>query len=493
MLNKKIIGFLLCLGAMGAPVMTFAQGTPTLVQRILEMVEEAKKIEATGNYVQAEALWNKIIQLNPKEADAYTGLGNVLFMQRKYKEATIAYQRSIQLEQSADAYIGLGKVLRRQKKLDDAISSYNKAIQIDPQNADAYIQLGVALYGKKQFKQAREAFQKAIQLDGNNGEAYIVLGNTLRTEGRLDEAIAAYQRALALPAATLIGSKTNTHALAYNGWGLILVMQKEPKLAIDKFKEALKLDPKFIMAQNNLKEAERRLTINENKISMPKDDRKWVPKTSTSPLLRSVVKIVADNPDNVEGDEGDQTGSGWVIKRTGNKALIVTNRHVVTDANGIYSTKIRVDFYSEPPIDQVYYWCNAKILKTTDDKSQLDLAILEVTNIPNDVKPLTVFPGKLNRTTPVRIVGHPANSIYKTYWSIVDGKISNIIPQFDKIQINATFAPGNSGGPVVDEQDRVVGLVVETISSNKDKVNGGFGYADTIESVNRQLRIWKLL
>jgi len=198
---------------------------------------------------------------------------------------------------------------------------------------------------------------------------------------------------------------------------------------------------------------------------------------------------------------GSNIGAGWVLKREGNTAWIITNRHVVSDGKGSEkpSKKIELEFYSEPPPGQFPPRYPAKILQITAPGDPLDLALLEVTGIPDDIQPLPVHIGKVGRTTTVRVIGHPSNG---GDWSAVPGEVSNVLPQEQKLQIVATLAEGNSGGPVINDQKQVVGLMVQITDINQipltasntrqlpPAATGGFGFAYRIDTVMEKLHSW---
>jgi len=431
--------------------------------------------------------YRKAIELNPNYADAYNGLGNALYNQKKLDEAIAAYRKAIELNPNyADAYKGLGNALYKQEKLDEAIAAYRKAIQLNPNYAAAYNNLGNALKVQKKLDEAIAAYRKAIQLDSNFAFPYNGLGNALYKQKKLDEAIAAYRKAIQLDP---------NHAYAYNGLGLVFQEQGKFKEAIEQFKKSIALDSNFVIAKNNLKEAESLLAINElfskyvPTASPKEDDRKWLPTPQEEPLvgaLRSVVRIITQIP------TGNNIGTGWVVKRDGNKAWIITNRHVVTDARRTSrkSDKIELEFFSQPPPGKIFPRYSARILKITDANDPLDLALLEVTGIPEDIQPLPISAAKVSRTTPVIAIGHPSNG---GDWIIVSGEISNVISQENKLQITATFAEGNSGGPVIDkEKKQVVGIIIQ-ITESSTPATGGFGYAYSMDAVRNQLIKWGVL
>ncbi|MEH2250613.1 tetratricopeptide repeat protein [Nostoc sp.] len=489
MRNPKLVALLLSLSLAMTPQVAVAQTS------IEQLFQQAKAAQNASNYSEAEAIWRRVLQLDPKNASAYVGLGNVLGSQGKYDEALAAFQKAIQLDPKyARAYGGLGSALGSQGKYDEALAAFQKAIQLDPKNAYAYDGLGSVLGSQGKHNEAIAAFQKAIQLDPKYANTYGNLGNALRIQGKYDEAIAAFQKAIQIDP---------KFAYAYNGLGYTLQQQGKLKEAIQEFKQATRLDPNYVIAQNNLKEAQRLLALRQKpELQLPiVGDQKWLPSPQDEPLvgvLRSVVRIIAEIP------TGNNIAAGWVVKREGNKAWIVTNRHVVTDAKSTKrtSTKIELEFFSQPPNGQYLPRYTAKVLQITDANDPLDLALLEVTGIPEDIQPLPMYSGKVGRTTQVLAIGHPSNG---GDWTTVSGEISNVLSQENKLQITATLAEGNSGGPVIDkETQQVVGLMVAILDPNQQRqdatktsqgelstpATGGFGFAYSMDVVIKKLRNW---
>jgi superkiller protein 3 len=329
----KFVALFLSLSLAATPLVAVAQS-------IEQLFQQGNAAENLDKHPEAEAIWRKVLELDPKNTSAYNKLGDALRRQGKLNEALIAHRKALQLNpKDAEAYVGLGNVMREQKKLDEAIAYYRKALQLNPNLAKAYNGLGNALSDQKKLDEAVAAYRKAIQLNPNYADAHNGLGLVLQQQGKLEEAIQEYQ-------------------------------------------QAIKLDPNFATAQNNLKEAQRLLALRKSP-PPPKveGDRQWLPTPQEEPLvgvLRSVVRVIAQIP------TGNSVGAGWVVKREGNKAWIVTNRHVVTDSerSGRQSEKIELEFYSEPPKGKFKPRYAAKIVNITDTNNPLDLALLEVTGIP---------------------------------------------------------------------------------------------------------------
>ena len=116
--------------------------------------------------------------------------------------------------------------------------------------------------------------------------------------------------------------------------------------------------------------------------------------------------------------------------------------------------KIEVEFYSEPHSGELRKRLPAKIVKITAASDKLDLALLEVTNIPRDIKPLARSSTPVTLNAPIRIIGYPCTA---DDWTVATGEVINQTDQ--ELRMSAISSPGNSGSPVLDQQNRVVGVV----------------------------------
>jgi superkiller protein 3 len=418
---------------------------------------------------EAIAAYRQAIQLDPKLATAYTTLGIALRNQKKLDEAIAAYRQALQLDpKDAAAYYNLGIALSEQNKLDEAIAAYRKAIELDPKSANAYTTLGIALSDQNQLDEAIAAYRKAIELDPKSAKAYNNLGLALSDQKKLDEAIAAYRQAIELDP---------KYVAPYNNLGNALRNQKKLEEAIEEYEKALQIDPNFIYTSNNLQEAQRLLTLRRNPQLGVMDDRQYLPKNEPAvPILRSVVRVIANFPNSRE-KQGTEYGTGLVIQRDGNRTLIITNRHVIFEqATGQQGQDIQVEFFSQPASETLRMRRNARVLGMTSDDN-LDIAVLEVTGpLPDDIKPLPISSNPIQREMAVRAIGHPLGGMD---WSIQPGTISSYNSQ--QLQISgAAIQAGNSGGPVINSENQVLGIVVE--------IKGNLAFAYPMPVIMEKLR-----
>ena len=156
--------------------------------------------------------------------------------------------------------------------------------------------------------------------------------------------------------------------------------------------------------------------------------------------IQSVVLIDTSTP------EGTGQGSGFVYQ----DSYVVTNEHVVSNASSV-----RVRFSKGG-------WRSASVVGT--DVSS-DLAVLEVTDKPNYAEALPLVEKQPPIGAEVVAIGNPYGRFDGSASAgIVSGTNRSIPAQNgftipDGIQTDAAVNPGNSGGPLMDLDSRVVGVI----------------------------------
>jgi S1-C subfamily serine protease len=195
--------------------------------------------------------------------------------------------------------------------------------------------------------------------------------------------------------------------------------------------------------------------------------------TPPPPYSRSVYQVIQpslvliqtrsdqDTEDPVEG-----LGSGVVVNGAGD---VLTALHVIGDA-----TEIRLTFADGSESDAV--------VKLRQPNS--DIAVLGAANPPADLVPATLGnPGALRVGDDAFVVGNPLG----LYSSMSAGVISGFGRSFTPpstgrrlqglIQFDAAVNPGNSGGPLLNRQGNVVGIVTALANPTEQDVFIGIGLA----------------
>lgn len=187
-------------------------------------------------------------------------------------------------------------------------------------------------------------------------------------------------------------------------------------------------------------------------VSMP-DQRQF--DTAVRAAAASTVKILGTGCGNVY-----QYGSGFVVA----PGLVVTNAHVVAG-----TTRIDV-------IDQTEYHPATPVLFDPE----FDLAVLRVPTLTDPA--LRVDSGYVGRGAKAAVLGYPGGH---GFTAVPAGVVLRFDPPAPDIygnngtqrqiyELQATVRPGNSGGPLVEPNGEVVGVVFSRDASNP---NVGFALA----------------
>src|SRR5947209_10503089 len=188
--------------------------------------------------------------------------------------------------------------------------------------------------------------------------------------------------------------------------------------------------------------------------------------------VRSSIVRVRAIGEGLEQDEYFQRaiGSGVVIIDRG---VILTSLHVVSGAS-----RVRVQFEDGLETDAV-------IISTQPDH---DLAVLQARDIPDDLQAATLRSAKhLIEGEHVTAVGFP----FGIGPSVSHGVISGLHRQYQSpegdrvlselIQFDAAANPGSSGGPLVNAEGEVVGIVTAILAPTEKAGFSGIAFAVPIE------------
>jgi S1-C subfamily serine protease len=134
-------------------------------------------------------------------------------------------------------------------------------------------------------------------------------------------------------------------------------------------------------------------------------------------------------------------GSGLLVSADG---LIVTARHVVRDG-----TLLAVWV---PGYDQAF----EAVVVHEDD--QWDLAVLAIQGTFRDFVPIAPLNRALRIREQVNAIGYPLDAS-RTDPQSAQGIVSGVLPT-GELQLDIGVNPGNSGGPLIDASEQVVGIVV---------------------------------
>jgi S1-C subfamily serine protease len=182
-----------------------------------------------------------------------------------------------------------------------------------------------------------------------------------------------------------------------------------------------------------------------------------------------------------EADDGephpDSTGTGVVIDERGN---IMTNLHVISSTD-----RWVVTFADGSKSDAT--------LVTMQPEN--DLAVIRAKKTPNEIKPAALASTRdLHPGDMVTAVGFP----FGIGPSVSSGVVAGLKREFydaeskkgkltNLIQFDAAVNPGNSGGPLVNRDGEVVGIVTAIYNPTGQHVFAGMGFAVPIENAAKAM------
>ena len=144
----------------------------------------------SGQYSESINAFNKVIELEPQNADAYGNRAVSYSRIGNYQKAIEDFNKAIEINPKfADAYGGRGFAYDNIGNNKQAIVDYTKAIEINPKLVDAYDHRGTAYGEDGNYKQAIKDFNEAINIDPKFARAYFNRGMAFGQLGDHSQAI----------------------------------------------------------------------------------------------------------------------------------------------------------------------------------------------------------------------------------------------------------------------------------------------------------------
>jgi serine protease DegQ len=199
---------------------------------------------------------------------------------------------------------------------------------------------------------------------------------------------------------------------------------------------------------------------------------KTTPEAKTEKRGRNLAKGKPPEHDEVQGQQVERgVGTGVVIV---DKGVILTNLHVVAGAETI---KVTFADGLESPAT------------ITGMQPENDLAVLQAQKLPDDLIPATMrSTADLMPGDQVAAVGFPFGIGPSVSAGVVSGlKRSFRSPEGKQelgnlIQFDAAANPGNSGGPLINMNGEVLGIVTAILNPTQARTFIGIGFAVPIEN-----------
>ena len=138
-----------------------------LLLSALQGQDKGRKAYESGNYDEARAYYEHVLNNRKNDAAAQFGLGATAYKQQDMELATRslnAVKNSDDPSLAAKALYNLGNMFRDQQKMAESLAMYRKAIELDPMDEDAKINYELL----KQVIEQQQAEQQEQQQDQNS-------------------------------------------------------------------------------------------------------------------------------------------------------------------------------------------------------------------------------------------------------------------------------------------------------------------------------------
>jgi len=194
--NKNALSF--TLGSSKLQFRPFSQVSNTENESLeakFQLKKEFKTLFKQKDYSTAMEKCNSELQKDPKNYDALSTKGYILFKLRKLEESLPFFDESIKLNPSYKfSWYNKGRVLYTLGKYEEAIECYNQAITLDPKSKFFWFSKGSALAKQRKDQEAILCFNQVLELDSNYKYAWIGKGYSLLNLDKNQEARECFER-----------------------------------------------------------------------------------------------------------------------------------------------------------------------------------------------------------------------------------------------------------------------------------------------------------
>lgn len=173
-------------------------GRPSLPASVTpaQMVGAGEASLNAGNAQSAILLFQRALQIDPAQKDAWNDLGLAYLRLKNYPEAILAFRKQLQVH-PADERAGnyLGAALEGQQDYDGAIAAFRRQAEDHPLDAVAHAALGELLVDQHEYAAAIPELEKGGVLAPRNAEVQVALGRAYLNLDKIPEAANAFDHA----------------------------------------------------------------------------------------------------------------------------------------------------------------------------------------------------------------------------------------------------------------------------------------------------------
>lgn len=202
-----------------------------------------------NKFVEAEAVYEKLLVINNSDSLALEGRGKAYFGQGKIAKAEQDFVLTLEkMPERWQSHEFLALILSQRHEYDQAIDRFKTALKYQPRKVSINNNLAVSYHLNGNSEEAVRLLQGLVKTSGDR-KIYNNLAVAYFQLGAYEEAIDAFKR----------GSEHE--AVAYNNMGYAYLIHEKYRESIQAFEKAIRLHPKYYpSAQKNLNIAKHKLS-----------------------------------------------------------------------------------------------------------------------------------------------------------------------------------------------------------------------------------------
>jgi tetratricopeptide (TPR) repeat protein len=210
-------------------------------------LERARLLLEHERYDQADREIRGYLAENPNDVGGHYLLAICLSELERYDEATAEARTAIHLAPDQPlSHYALAKVMLARDRYEDAEAAIAESIRLDPYDADYRALHAAARHSLRDWPGALAAAEGGLEIDPEHAACLNLRAMSLVQLGRRGEA----GQSLA------VSLQKNPHnAVTHANQGWTLLHERQPKAAMEHFREALRLDPSSDWAKAGILEA----------------------------------------------------------------------------------------------------------------------------------------------------------------------------------------------------------------------------------------------
>lgn len=191
--------------------------------------------EARGASAEAERLYRRAIELDPRMTLARVNLGILLVGLDRRDDALKVLEEAAKLApKDALPHLGIGMLHMRAKERSLAVASFQKAVDLDDDNVTSLNLLANACTSLSQFDVAEKALLRALTIAPQSLSSRVAMAFLQIAKGEIDAASKSAAAALHID---------DGSAEAHYVMGLVHDYQRNPRKAQSEFQKAQRLEP----------------------------------------------------------------------------------------------------------------------------------------------------------------------------------------------------------------------------------------------------------